>query len=70
MITWDEVIEEIKTVPTTFNEKNATCKTKIFYTLFAFLLFFTTVLLIAVSIDCYLIKHKAKQKYLLSQTTN
>ena len=40
-------------------------KQKFFYTLLAFLLFFTTALLIAVSIDCYLIKRKAKQKYLL-----
>ena len=33
VITCDEIIEEPKTVPTNFNEKNATCKTKkaIFY---------------------------------------
>ena len=41
-ITCDEVIEsydeEIKTVPTNFNEKNITCKTQSFYILLAFLL--------------------------------
>ena len=33
VITCDEIIEEPKTVPINFNEKNATCKTKkaIFY---------------------------------------
>ena len=39
-------------------------KTKIFYILLVFLLI-TIVLLIAVSIYCYLIKYKSKQKYLL-----
>ena len=37
-ITFDEIIEETKTVTTSFNEKNAICKTKTFYVLFAFLL--------------------------------
>ena len=40
-------------------KKNAICKTKNFCILLAFLLF------IAVSIYCYLIKYKAKQKHLL-----
>ena len=65
MITCDEIIEEeTKTVTTTFNEKNAVCKTKNFYILLAFLLV-AIALLIAVSIYYYLIKYKAKQKHLL-----
>ena len=48
----DEVIEsydeETKTIPTNFNEKKATCKTRNFYILLA--------LLIAVSIYCYMMK--------------
>ena len=56
--------EEIKTIPTNFNEKNITCKTKNFYILLAFLLI-TITLLLAVSISCSLIKYQAKQKHLL-----
>ena len=79
-ITYDEVIdvdaeaktydkakskdEETKTIPINFNEKNITFKIKNFYILLAFLLI-TIVLLIAVSIDCYLIKYRVKQKHLL-----
>ena len=64
-ITCDEIIEEeTKTVTTNFNEKNVICKTKNFYILLAFLLI-TIALLISVSIYCYLIKYKAKQKHLL-----
>ena len=44
--------------------KKATCKTQNFYILFGFLLI-TIALLIAVSIYCYLIKYKSKQKHLL-----
>ena len=59
----DEVIkshnEEIKNIPTNFNEKSLTCKTQIFYILLAFLLIIKT-LLIAVSIYCYLIKYLTK----------
>ena len=63
--TCDEIIkEEIKTATTNFNEKNAICKTKKFYILLAFLLI-TIALLVAVSIYCYLIKYKTKQKHLL-----
>ena len=55
VIICDEVIEsydqEIKTIPTNFNEKKATCKMKNFYILLAFLLI-TKALLIAVSIYC------------------
>ena len=47
-----------------FNEKNITCKIQNFYILLAFLLI-TIALLIAVSIYCYLIKYRAKQKHLL-----
>ena len=60
--TCDEIIEE--TVSTNFNEKKATCKTQNFYILLAFLLI-TIALLIAVSIYCYLIKYRVKQKHLL-----
>ena len=61
-ITCGEIIEE--TNPTNFNENNATCKTQNFYILLAFLLI-TFALLIVVSICCYLIKHRAKQKNFL-----
>ena len=57
--------EETKTVAINFNEKNALCKTKNFYILLPCLLI-TTALLIAVSIYCYLTKHKAKQEQVLS----
>ena len=68
----DEVIESysedvetklyniIKTIATTFNEKQATCKI-----LLAFLLI-TRALLIAVSIYCCFIKYQAKQKHFLT----
>ena len=49
---------------TNFNEKKATCKTQNFYILLPFLLI-TIALLIAVGIYCYLIKCRAKQKFLL-----
>ena len=66
VIKCDEVIklydEEIKTIPTNFNEKNITCKTQNFYILLAFLLI-TITLLIAVSTYRYLIKYQAKQKH-------
>ena len=65
VITCDENIEEeSKTVTTNFNEINAMCKTNNFYLLFGILLI-TIALLIAVSIYCYLVKYKAKQKHLL-----
>ena len=65
----DEVIkscdEEIKPIPTNFNEKkNITCKPQSFYILLVFLLV-TITLLIAVSTYCYMIKYRAKQKQLL-----
>ena len=67
-ITCDEVIEsyskETKTIPTTFNEKKATCETQNFYVSLAFLLI-TMPLFIAVSLYCYLIRYRAKQKHLL-----
>ena len=69
---FDEVIdaeaksneEKTKTVQTNFNEKSMTCKTKNFCTLLAVLLIDIAVL-IAVSIYCYLIKNKTKQKHML-----
>ena len=68
VIMCDEAIEsydeETKTIPTNFNEKKATCKLQNFYMLLAFLLT-TITLLITVSIYCYLIKYRAKQKHLL-----
>ena len=69
VITCDEIIEEPKTVPTNFNEKNATCKTKKLY--FTCLFINYIALMIAVSIYYYLIKYRAKQKHLLPYyTTN
>ena len=59
--------DEIKTIPTNFNEKKATCKTQNFYILLAFLLI-TIALLIAVSINCYMIKYRAKQLLLFHYT--
>ena len=55
--------EEIKTIPTNFNENNITCKAKNFYILLVFLLI-AIALFIAVTIYRYLIKYQAKQKYL------
>ena len=63
----NEVIDaddETKTIPTTLNKKKVTCKTQNIYALLAFLLI-TTALLIAVSISCYLMKYRAKQKHLV-----
>ena len=57
----DEIIYAERT---NFNEKNTACKMQNFYTLLGFLLI-TITLLIAVSIYCYLIKYRAKQKHLL-----
>ena len=53
--------EERKTILTNFNEKKVACKTQNFDILLAFLLI-TIVLLIVVSIYCYLIKYQAKKK--------
>ena len=58
------VIEETKTFLANFKEKKETCKTQNVYILLAFLLI-TIILLIAVSINCYLIKYKSKRKHLL-----
>ena len=55
---------------TNFNKKKATCKTQKFYVLLTFLLIII-VPLIAVSIYCYLIKYRTKQKHLIPfQLTN
>ena len=51
-----------QTVTTNFNEKNAICKTKNFYILLDFLLI---TIAFSISIYCYLIRYKAKQKHLL-----
>ena len=64
MIVCDEIIEEAKAIPTNFNEKKVTCKTKKIYILLTFLLI-TVALLIAISKLYYLIKYRAKQKHLL-----
>ena len=62
VITCDKIINaKTITIPTNFNEKNAIYNTKNFYILLVFLLI-TIALLIAVSVYCYLIKYKAKQK--------
>ena len=58
----DEIIDaKTKTIPINFNEKNITCKIQNVYILLTFLLI-TLVLLIAVSIYCYRIRYKTKQK--------
>ena len=62
--TFDEIIEETKTVLINFKEKNITLKTQNFYILLAFFLI-SIALLIAVSIYHDLIKIQAKQKHLL-----
>ena len=59
-----KLYDETKASPTNFNEKKAACKTQRLYILLALLLF-TIELLMAVSIYCYLIKYRAKQKHLL-----
>ena len=74
VITCDEIIEsydkEIKIIPTNFNGKKATCKTKTLYILLTFLLI-TIALLIAVNNYCCMVKHWPKQKHLLPfQSTN
>ena len=56
--------EETKTIPTNFNETKAICKIEKSYILLV-ILFITIALLIAVSIYCYLIKYRPKQKHLL-----
>ena len=65
----DEIIESYNE-ETNFNEKKVACKMQNFYILLKFLLI-TIVLLIAVSIYCYLRKYQTKQKHLLPfQFTN
>ena len=63
VIMCDEIVEKIKTALTNFNEKNLLQNTKFLY--FITFLLITMVLLIAVSIYCYLIKYQAKQRYFL-----
>ena len=64
VITCDEIVEQTKTVLTSFLKKSVTCKTQDFYILLALLLM-TTTLLINVIVYCYLINYRAKQKHLL-----
>ena len=68
----DEVVksyhEEIKTIPTNFNEKKVKCKTQNFYILLFFLI--TITLLIFVNIYCYLIKHHGKYLWPFHNTNN
>ena len=52
------MMEITKTVQTNFNEKKAICKIEDLYTLLTFLLV-TILLLIIVSIYCFLIKHQS-----------
>ena len=60
----DEVIktydEKLKAIPTNFNEKKITCKTRNFLLT---ILLITIALLIAARIYCYLIKYQVKQKH-------
>ena len=74
LITCNQLIEEIKTVPTNFNGKKVAYESKNIYILLAFLLI-TIVLLIAVSIYCYWAKKKQQKKkhtyyHFTSQMTN
>ena len=62
----DEIIDVKET---NFNEKDITCKTQNYYILLAFLLI-TITLLIAVSINCYLIKYQAKNILSFHNTNN
>ena len=74
VITCDKIIDadakaksddkETKTIQTSFNEKNITCKIQNVHILIDALLI-TIALLIAVSIYCCLIKCRAKSKHLL-----
>ena len=68
MITCHEIREsydeKTKTILRSFNEKKVVYKIQNLYILLAFLLI-TIALLIAVSVYCYLIKYRAKQKHLL-----
>ena len=64
VITCNEIIEETKTVITNFNETNAIFKTKTILYFTGFFIHCIT-LSIAVSIYCYLIKNRTKQKHLL-----
>ena len=62
----DEIIDSYKedAGAKSHDEKKAACKTQNFYILLAFLSI-TIALLIAVSIYCYLVRYRAKQKHLL-----
>ena len=69
VIACDEIVEETRNIPKKFIAKNITCKRKKFYILLAFLLI-AVVLLIAVSIYFYFIKHIASKNiyyYIMSQ---
>ena len=61
--------EEVKTIPTNFNEKKVTCKMQSFYISLVFS-FIAIALLIAVSIYCYLIKHRRKHLLPFRNTNN
>ena len=58
----DEVIksynEEIKTIPTNFNEKRVTCKAQGFYILLAFLLMTIALLIDVISMYSCMIKYR------------
>ena len=69
VITCDETIEPVKSIPTktvlpSFNKKGATCIIDNFYILLTFLLIFILLLTI-VSIYGYHIKHRLKEKHVL-----
>ena len=59
----DEVIESYEK-ETNFNGKKVACKMQNFYILLSFLSI-TIALLIAISVYCFLIKYRGKQKHLL-----
>ena len=67
MITCDEIIDtvETKTVATNFNEIKCILQNKILLQFSCLLVNCHCIIVIAVWIYCYLIKHKSKQKNLL-----
>ena len=64
------ICDEIKDVnETNLMKKNLTCRTQNFYILLSFLLI-AIVLLIAVSIYCYLIRYQGKHYHFTTQIIN
>ena len=67
VITCDKIIHSAKTFPTNFNRKMVTCKTRIY--IFYLLFINYRIIIDSCYIYCYLTKNWAKQKDLLSYTS-